>query len=96
MSDAPYTGVVLATHNSPGPASGLRYDVRLNMPDGTVRELTNVASDYLIPPQADLYDHLGTPPNGDFPFRIVGEGTLNIIKLFIPCFVDSIDCEDLP
>ncbi len=83
-------GTVLAIYASPGPASAIRYKVRLNLPDGTTRELDHVASHAGAPP--DDYDSVGTQPGMAFEWDLLEDRTM---QLLIPCFPDSIDCEDL-
>lgn len=90
-------GTVLDTYNSPGPASGLRYKVRLNMPGGSTRVVDDARSAFAVPPDADTYDWIGSQMPSDFFWDFVGDGDgdRTVIRMFIPCFPDSIDCEDL-
>ena len=80
------SAVITATHNSPGPASGIRYDVDVNMPDGYIRSFQQRASSSPRPP--DDYDSVGAQPGAMVDVIM----QTNRLYFLIPCYPDSSEC----
>lgn len=85
-------GVILAVYNSPGPASGLRYDVKLNGLGDAPLILTNVKSQAAVPP--DDYECVGAQPDKAFEWvttEIDGVEDEQL-QLLIPAFPHAEPC----
>jgi hypothetical protein len=80
-------GIVTAVHNSPGPASGILYDVDLNWPDGTIRSLSRVSSQ--AGRGSDDHDSLGSQIGAAFVWAELEEARLQLV---IPSFPATTEC----
>ena len=86
MSHTMSSGVIIATHGDTGPASEITYDVRINWPDGTVRDVPGVQPTCNRPP--DDYDTIPAEPGTDFLVAFVGDR----VRIFIQEYPDSAEC----
>ena len=80
-------GVIRAVHGSPGPASGITYDVDINIPGVGVIAVNGVIPHNNRPP--DDYDSIGAATGSAFDVYIVGGQHQYIITEY----PDSAECQ---
>jgi len=80
------TGVIAAVYDSPGPASGITYDVDINIPGVGVKRVNAVKPHSNRPP--DDYDSIGASVGSVFEVYIVSDHH----QYLITEYPDSAEC----
>lgn len=87
MSDYRTTGIIVAAYGSPGPASGITYDVDVNIPGVGWKSITGIKPHCNRPP--DDYDTLAATVGSAFDVAIVGDSH----QYLIVEYPDSAECQ---
>lgn len=80
------TATVVNVYGSPGPASEIRWDIDVNMPEGYVRRLEGIGTVAALPP--DDYDSIGQGVGTDCLVSLVAHR----VRPLLFAFPDSTEC----